>query len=1156
MANSITYSYLYFQVKGFTGTETLSSYSLDITPLTFIPDLTTVGLLSSATFATNKYLMWDFGDGTTSNELTATHYYKWPGTYEVKLSFFDNSGRIYRSTYVPRIQVFNFIADDLIFQDYGKFIYDVPASKIIDPLVILRRNSYQTFDSLTGNNFTINLYASGAYGDYINSEVYYNDQWAHLRALSRFYIKETIGRDTSYTIVDKVSTIDTDIYARINNNALERCNKDDIGSVFAGTTGYAEIYYVDDRAKNFTTRDSPVYIFATLDNATFNDEFTFTNNLYDFIPRSPEGFQSIKPAVQPIIKIRHNPASYLSITTNGIDGEGALSTTKFQMPGISWQNTEIPFVIKMKDSENYSTRTYPPLLCSNNDSTTPATTAFNLQIDLIALSGSTTHRIADALFYSDFPATAPQSVGSFYKGYFVPQSSNYTCKLTAGMNIIDPINFPKDSLLGWICEPDYKYLKRIFKTSIYNSCFDSATVTISSYNKDFRTPNSPNSYCLAVAPSGAGLGNDYQAWVGDGSVDKIYKIDVFGSILSSFPLSSYPVEALTGVEYRDLRSTELSSSAPNSIAIDGKNNIWISLFDAVSCIKISGTTGNMLSIAYPSLTNIVYALSSTYTLPELSGFAGENILLPASIDTDYESNLWVAYTHPVSNFLIKYNTDGVPLVTVPLPSLFSPVEIIVDRDEYVWLTVLNNIENPPNINDRYDFVYKFDKDGNIVFGYPIGGLKLVGNITVDGNQNAYVSNSINTITKIDGTTGEQTEFIAGRSKNLSNYICDIGGIAADTGDYLWVINNSDNKLYYFDLLTESIPTVADASFTDLTFPQADDPTNPLSGFSDKLFQAYGDWNGARWINKYMVPVTVTRYISGESNTFSIFSDKGEYNIQKINENFDASSFYNNLRYQETLLDKTVFFNEFLKTIVGDLSAQPYELGKTVYEKIANFTSNISDVNKCNLNQLLSFCDELGVQFEQYNYPYPPQLRRIVDMLSIKQRILYGSKNTYDRDFNKKFTVNPNIGRNLGNQISSLSGVITSGIPIIAYEKFSNIYTLVNTNQFVTSALSSTRPLSTYNYNWGWGLVVPRSLSGDQINNFYEFYEYRNIPENSFYNNIIDWKNPMTKLNPNSPASLNNQDWVAKDGIMQNILSYELTKGLKLFTSAANIQYNN
>jgi hypothetical protein len=152
-----------------------------------------------------------------------------------------------------------------------------------------------------------------------------------------------------------------------------------------------------------------------------------------------------------------------------------------------------------------------------------------------------------------------------------------------------------------------------------------------------------------------------------------------------------------------------------------------------------------MSIAFPDLVNAVYALSSTYTLPELSGFAGENSLLPASIDTDYENNLWVAYTHPVSNFLVKYDTYGTILTAVPLAPLVSPVEIVVDRDEFVWVTALNNVVSPPDINNRDDFVYKYDKYGVLVPGYPIGGFKLVGNITVDGNQNAYVSNSTNTI---------------------------------------------------------------------------------------------------------------------------------------------------------------------------------------------------------------------------------------------------------------------------------------------------------------------------------------------------------------------------------------------------------------------------
>ena len=105
-------------------------------------------------------------------------------------------------------------------------------------------------------------------------------------------------------------------------------------------------------------------------------------------------------------------------------------------------------------------------------------------------------------------------------------------------------------------------------------------------------------------------------------------------------------------------------------------------------------------------------------------------------------------------------------------------------------------------------------------------------------------------------------------------------------------------------------------------------------------------------------------------------------------------------------------------------------------------------------------------------------------------------------------------------------------------------------------MSDTKPLSTYNSEWGWGLVAPRSVSGVDIGNFYEFYDFLDFPEDTFYNNIIDWENPMTHLDPDFFGILRYEDWAGKDGIMQNILSYEITKGLKLFTSAANIQYNN
>jgi len=103
-------------------------------------------------------------------------------------------------------------------------------------------------------------------------------------------------------------------------------------------------------------------------------------------------------------------------------------------------------------------------------------------------------------------------------------------------------------------------------------------------------------------------------------------------------------------------------------------------------------------------------------------------------------------------------------------------------------------------------------------------------------------------------------------------------------------------------------------------------------------------------------------------------------------------------------------------------------------------------------------------------------------------------------------------------------------------------------------MSETKPLSAFSYDWGWGLVAPKNISGADIGTFYEFYEYVDTPENTYYNNVIDWENPMTYLN--AASSLDYKSWAGTNGIMQNLISYELTKGLKLFTSAANIQYNN
>jgi len=1057
------YAYVYFDVLDYTNTNILTTYALDITPLTFAPNYTNVALLSANTFLSNKLVLWDFGDGTTSTELTATHTYRTPGQYTVSLIVYDNQGSSYSSTYRPTINVYNVVEDDLKFQPENILIQNVQAGKFTDSIIIERTNSYQAYNTLSANKFTINLYVSGSNSKYMDIDLLDKDKWSHLRPLSRFYIKEKFGNTESLTLTNRLTTIDTDIYVRINDNKLQRCNKTDSGSIFAGTTGYAEFYYLDDTVKNYTSREEPLFIFATVENKQFNDDFTFTNNLFKYVPFPVEGFQSTQTAVLPFLKVRQTHASRLSITSNGIDGEGYLSATNFNIPKISWQNTQIPFVIRLKDSDNVTTRSYPALSCIKIDGETKF---FDLQLDLVT---NDNERLSAVEYYSDFSSDIPRSIGAFYKGYFIPKQSSLNCKLTAGMTIQETGSYPIDSLVSWICQPEYRYLKRIFKNSIYDFCNGSLTFNLSGTFTDIQTPDSRNSYCIAIAPSGSNSDYDsYSTWVGDGVLDKIYKLDIQGNVLSSFNLSSYPTANGT----IDLRSEVLSSAAPNSIAIDGSSNIWVSLFDSVSCILLDNTTGSIIGYAYPELTNLVYFLSSDYALPFLSGYAGENTLLPSSIDTDLNNNLWVTYTHPVSNFTIQYDAFGNMLNVIPFPFLITPTEVVVDRFNNIWVTALNNNINPSNIGDRNDRVYKYDENGNLAPGFPVAGFRQVGNITIDAKQNAYVSHSKNTITRIT-SSGGVTNYAVGTNTASTNYICDIGGIAVDTDSFVWVINNADNRIYLLDTLIDGVQPVSALKYFDLYFP----PVNS-NDFSETGFQAYGDWNGCRWINKYVSNNTVTRYISGESANFDIFTSSGSYNPQKINEDFNANAFYDDLRYQEILIDRNVFFNDFLGTIVGGLCAQPYELGKTVYEKIANFTSNISDVSKCNLDDLLSFCYELGLQFEQFNYPYPPQLRRLIDFLSIKHKNLFGDHNTYKLDFNKKFTTNPDIGRNIGNQISPVSGVIAAGQPIVVRELFSGNYSLVNYSEFQLTPTPTPTPIPSINVGNNNDFIIPTT---DQIN---------------------------------------------------------------------------
>jgi PKD repeat protein len=297
-------------------------------------------------------------------------------------------------------------------------------------------------------------------------------------------------------------------------------------------------------------------------------------------------------------------------------------------------------------------------------------------------------------------------------------------------------------------------------------------------------------------------------------------------------------------------------------------------------------------------------------------------------------------------------------------------------------------------------------------------------------------------------------------------------------------------------------------------------------------------------------------LSGESAAFAVMDN--DYYLAKINENFDQAATYKSYRFQETLLDKTAFFDGFLGTIVGDADATPNVLGKRIHEKMSNFVSNTQDINACNIPALYSLKQMLNVnikQFDSYNFSVPANLARIMDALSIKQSKLWGHANEFADNFDKKgFDYSTTWGINLGDKLDALTTILTAGSAsqsIVAYEKFSNTYRLINTDALSSSNLQfidankQTYALSAYNNYWGWGLILPADFAAADFDKYYLFYKYNNVAQGTILDNIINWDDANTTINR---ASSSYNDWSKDNGTMQLLLANALFAGLNLFST--------
>lgn len=279
-------------------------------------------------------------------------------------------------------------------------------------------------------------------------------------------------------------------------------------------------------------------------------------------------------------------------------------------------------------------------------------------------------------------------------------------------------------------------------------------------------------------------------------------------------------------------------------------------------------------------------------------------------------------------------------------------------------------------------------------------------------------------------------------------------------------------------------------------------------------------------------------ISSISTPFNVYT-RNYNDIYKKNENFDASGTISDLRFQEIMLDKNVFFDEFLGAALGNSESLHNSIGKKSYEKIANFVGNTQDIDTCVMDSIDSMGDFVGYEgIGEENYTFPENIKAWMNLASISKFNLVGTSNKFDENFDVRGRSSKDVyGVNLGNKINNTTYVVLSGVPIVALEKFSNTYVKINTEQPKLSSY----PLSAYSSDWGWPLVLPSDFVFVDFPKYYIFFEYTEAQDNTLTGGVIDFDNIGTTLT----QSATNNDLFGTTGLFEKIFSDTLYQSLSL-----------
>jgi hypothetical protein len=224
-----------------------------------------------------------------------------------------------------------------------------------------------------------------------------------------------------------------------------------------------------------------------------------------------------------------------------------------------------------------------------------------------------------------------------------------------------------------------------------------------------------------------------------------------------------------------------------------------------------------------------------------------------------------------------------------------------------------------------------------------------------------------------------------------------------------------------------------------------------------------------------------------------------------------------LALPENLNNNNILFKDFLGAAAGNNQASNYQdIGKTIYEKIANFADYHADIDTCGTQQLQAYAQLTQTPFVNYGAELPPEVRDFLDIASIPKAKLWGLPDEI-----------PLLEQSLDieNRLNVQTSLLTAGTKLALRNKFDGKYTVI---QVPTLSSTFVYPLSEF---LGYGLEQPVTV-------IYEFYNFIPKYTGAYIENQIDWNDPHTTLSRNLSTF---SDWYGDNGAIENSFNYILTK---------------